>query len=154
MRRQNARLKRIGLSMRYLRGSGIVEQNVTFADVWKVDAVHLPPAAEALIMRYLRTRIASRSYFGSECWGLPVLHGARSILSLAAHIVWHARVAAACEQRTEILLTDVKTAVMLVDHSYGHMGNLSILPIRHALQIVNRPHWPQNALAYVMFGTA
>lgn len=166
--RRAARYKRIGAAYRYFLGAGILPENKkrwhldlgvsrepfpatpTFAAVFKVRSVSLPTASEELLGRYLATRFWGRTYFGGEFWGLSVLHGARALLSLAAIVVWHAKVFAAGEGRGAVTHEDIRGAVLLTDHAYGHLSNLNAGFTRKALAIVNRQEWAQRALLYTM----
>jgi hypothetical protein len=151
--RSAARLRRVSLAYRYVRGAGAIPAETgaaSFAEVVAMRALHLPPESEALIARYLRTRIAARGYFGREAWGLAVIPGARAVLSLAALVLWHAKVGAVVAGRKEILHEDVRQGVLLVDHSIGHMTNLHSGPARRALQVILRRSWPQRALLHTI----
>lgn len=150
--RQRARLKRIRLALAYMRGKGRIpgEKGITFADVREVKAHVLPAESEALLSRYLRTRLASRSYFGPAGWRMTVLEGARFTLFLSALVIQHAKIYAARRGRKAIDATDLAEAVALVDHTFGHTPTLRVPGIHHALSFVNRPRWPQRAIQSVM----
>jgi len=110
--------------------------------------LHLPIEAEALLARYLRTKIASRSYFGREAWGLPAAAGGRAVLTLPALVIWYAKVRAARAGRSAVLYEDVREGVLLVERSVGHMSNLYARSVRQALQIILRRGWPQRAFLH------
>ncbi len=152
MTRTRARLRRAGLALRYLYGGGKVPgvDNIDFASARKVRCLHLPENSRELLSRYLRTRFMARMYFGSEGWGLPVLQGARMILTLPAVVLWHAKVLAAVEGADEVAHEHVRAAVLLVDNAFGHMAGLRTGSSRRALELVSRAGWPQKAVLDTM----
>jgi hypothetical protein len=167
--RQKSRLKRIGVAFRYMYGRGnlpsqreewqliagtsptgddgeVRTNKVTFMDAAKIAAFRLPSESEKLLVRYLKTRIAGRTYFGTEGWGLPVLQGMRSLLALAAIVIWHAKAHAAACGSPEVRHLDIRNAVLLVEHTFGHLSTLNVGMSHKALQVVNRSGWPQKIL--------
>ncbi len=169
-KRQAARLRRLGLALRYMRGTGHLPFSVddwsriagpadedsplrtalSFDEVRKVECFHLAAESEALISRYLSTRIAGRTYFGKEGWGLAVLPGARAILAIAALVMWHAKVRACAAGRNATGHEDIRDAVLIVEHTFGHMSVLNTSFAERALHVVNRTGWPQRALLFTM----
>jgi Fe-S-cluster containining protein len=150
-RRQEARLARLRLGVRFLLERGRVPVGAEEADLRRArQAAAYPldaPAAE-LIARYLSLRVATRAYFGRHGWGLGALHGARLLLSLYAVCVWLGRLHAAALGRERLAYEDAREAVMLVDHTFGHMAGLQAAPARALLTAINRPCWPQRAALY------
>ncbi|MBN2711085.1 MAG: YkgJ family cysteine cluster protein [Planctomycetes bacterium] len=167
IRRQSARLRRFFLAMRYMYGSGEIpaqksdwemlmgaespaRDSVSFRLAREVSALHLPDESEELIARYLKTKFGGRTYFGREGWGLAVIPGARVVLSLASIVVWHAKVRAALDNRNEVAHKDIREAVLLTEHTFGHASSLHTGFVVKSISIANRAGWPQKAALHTM----
>jgi len=138
----SARIRRLRLATSGLFGRlRLPDQShgPTEAAVRQIRARPLPSGGEELLSRYLRTRLAGRMYYGTECWGLPLLAGARLNLALAGQAVWLGRTLAAMAGREDLAYENLSTAVGLVDHAYGHLGGLPAGPFTGALTMVLRP---------------
>lgn len=165
--RIRARLRRIFVALRHMSGRGdiplqetdwrritgsgtVSRRRVTFRDVEAVSAYHLPAESEDAISRYLRTRIAARTYFGSEGWGLSVLPGMRTILTLASLVIWFAKAHAASSGREAVTHEDIRSGIILVEHAFGHMSSVDTGMAARPLAIATRAGWPQKVLLATM----
>lgn len=170
--RQKARLHRVALALRYMHGCGRLPdqekewrqitgprgeaeeaeplREIGFRDAHAVHAYHLPPESEEVLARHIRSRIAARTYFGKDGWGLGVLAGMRTVLTLPALVLWHAKVRAATVGRDALTHADIRAALLLVEHTFGHMSALHTGWAVRPLSIVNREGWPQKALLAMM----
>lgn len=151
VRRQMARTRRLGLAMRFFFGHGslgVGDVRATMDVAKSVKCYPLAPDVEEALARYLRTRLASRTYFGREGWGLDVLHGTRLLLSLYAVCVVLARLVGGARGADVLAREDMATALMLCDHTYGHMATFQLGPVRRVMRVVHRSGWVQRAALY------
>jgi Fe-S-cluster containining protein len=152
--RQRARLARLGVAWRFLLERGVCRigtREVRLERAREAAGFPLPSGAESILALYLRTRFATRAYFGSEGWGMGVLHGARFLLSLYAVTLWLARLhagATADEAERAAGEEDLAAAVISVDHAYGHLATLRLPLVRHLVGTLVRPGWVQKAALY------
>ncbi len=149
--RARARLRRIGLAARFCLGRGrapLGEPEVPLGKRLVSRGHPLPPSAEQLLARYLQTRFAARAYFGREGWGLPAAQGARMTLALWGIAVWIARHLADARGADAVGDTDVRDAVLLVDHTFGHLAAIDNVVSRRLLIAINGPDWPRRVALY------
>ncbi len=130
-----ARLRRRGSQLRAARrlrvGRGVVPRLAGVAADPSFEAVEAVGAAEderpmitELIVRYLRTRLLSRTCFGAAYYHWPLVDGLAALWLSVAAIGWTARYLAAGAGRTRLVGDDVVTAVGVIDRSAGRAPSL------------------------------
>jgi lysine-N-methylase len=153
-KRQKARIKRLTLALAFMREKGIFNLGSTVGEFKEINnciAWPLHEDSQELLIRYIRTRLFSHSYFGREGMGMNVLQGARFMLSLAGICIYLARMVATAEKKTKTEFKDFKQAVTLCDHTYGHLANIRTGFVANLLNITNRKEWANKTILYSAF---
>lgn len=151
MTRQRARFDRVRLSLGFLMHRGgyhVADHDGQFADIAAVSAYPLDDTSEAMICDAMRMRFWTRAFFGQNAFGMGVLHGARFFLSLYGLSLYLARACAAAEHRTHVNTEDVRTALMLTEFCFGHIGSLHTHVLTFGMSSINRAAWAERAALY------
>jgi hypothetical protein len=153
-KRQKARIKRLALALSFMREKGAFNLGGAVGEFKKINnciAWPLHEDSQELLIRYIRTRLFSHSYFGKEGLGMNVLQGARFMFSLAGICIYLARMFAIAGNRTKTEFEDFKQAVTLCDHTYGHLANIRTGYVANLLNITNRKEWANKTILYSAF---
>ncbi len=152
--RSKARLSRLVVCVRFFFGIGkftVDGKEGMFSEIKKTTAYPLVADGEKIISDYLFMRIFCRTYFGKEGWGLGVLHGSRFLLSLYSVIIIAAKMysfARNDNKNNAIIRDDIKSATMLVDHTFGHLANLNNGFASKVMSYLNRSKWVERAALF------
>ena len=116
-----------------IRGAAAFER-VESATASSADA----PGIEELIGRYLRTRMAGRSVFGSGYYGWPIFTGFAALFTSIAAVGWLSRYVAAADGRSTFVFDDVARALGMVDRAATRLPALGTMTERARMAYLSR----------------
>ncbi len=102
----------------------------------ELETVFRGPATEIdeLLTRYVRVKLQGMHFFGAAFYEYSVIDGFRSLALMLPATIWVARLRAAREGRTELLLRDVQASLATVDHNFGYSPALGLSGARRRVQ--------------------
>ena len=112
-------------ALRFTRGTGLVPPlqaeftSVPFADLERPFGP-LPPAADEMLIRYLRVKIQGLHFCGPAYYNVPLAEGFNSLALVVPVVFWLARWLAAGQGRTQLEFEDVQRALNIADHHHGY----------------------------------
>lgn len=95
---------------------------------------------DELLTRYMRVKLQGMHFFGPAYYDYSVIDGFRSLALMLPATIWVARLRAAREGRSELLLRDVQAALATVDHNFGYSPALGLMGARRRIQQLSQLH--------------
>ena len=80
----------------------------------------VPDGADEIFTRYYRVKIQGLAFCGRAYYDTPLVEGFYSLALVYPAVLWIARWLASCDNRTELLTTDVIEALCIADHHHGY----------------------------------
>lgn len=112
-------------ALRFTRGSGLVPAlqpeftPIAFADL-ESPFGPLPPAADEMLIRYLRVKLQGLHFCGRAYYNVPLVEGFQSLALVVPVVLWLARWLAAGRGGHSLELDDVSRALNIADHHHGY----------------------------------
>jgi len=89
---------------------------------------------DELFVRYFHVKLQGLHFCGAAFYNYPVLAGFHSLALMFPAVLWTARVRAASEQRTEVLLRDLEAALATLDHNFGYSAVFGLQSSRKRIE--------------------
>ena len=89
---------------------------------------------DELFVRYFHVKLQGLHFCGAAFYNYPVLAGFHSLALMFPAVLWTARVRAASEQRTDVLLRDLEAALATLDHNFGYSAVFGLQSSRKRIE--------------------
>jgi lysine-N-methylase len=89
---------------------------------------------DELFVRYFHVKLQGLHFCGAAFYNYPVLAGFYSLALMFPAVLWTARVRAAAEQRTTVLLRDLEAALATLDHNFGYSAVFGLQSSRKRIE--------------------
>ena len=136
------RWKLLRAALKFARGAGQVPQlqeRLGAATFEQLESPFggLPSGADETLSRYLSVKIQGLHFCGAAYYGVPFVEGFRSLALIVPSICWIARWLAVTDERQELRLSDIETAITIADHHHGYSGALGTASCRKLVRYLN-----------------
>jgi lysine-N-methylase len=93
---------------------------------------------DELFVRYFHVKLQGLHFCGAAFYNYPVLAGFYSLALMFPAVLWTARVRAAAEQRTTVLLRDLEAALATLDHNFGYSAVFGLQSSRKRIEQLSK----------------
>ena len=137
------RLRLLTSALRWTRGRGAAVpfradfRPAPFTDI-ETGCWPLPPEADEMLTRYLRTKVRGLHFCGRGYYDAPLAEGWLSLVLCVCSIAWLARWSALSSGRREIAASDLVLAVTTADHHHGFSDALATRAARRRVRLLQQ----------------